>query len=541
MKASSLRWIAACGFLFSAPLAAAATLSVGSGQTYATIAAAMAKVKPGDVVEVQGNQTYTGTVTFGPESGGQVGQPVTVRGVAVNGHLPVLSGIGPGQWNVMVVLLNANHFVFEGFEIVGDANVDHQCVVHKANDVTVRGVVVHGCAGQGLMGTDSDSGSLTLEYSEFYQNGNSMYGHQIYMATDETMYPGSVFRMQYCYVHDGAGGNNVKSRSERNEIYFNWIEAALYHELDLIGPDGQDEALAREDSDVVGNVFVKTSEWRIARIGGDGTGNSAGRYRFANNTMVLSSSSSIAIGLQETVQTLEMYNNIIYAQTGKSYKVYDQTDPSGASPTFYGSNNWISTGMQVPPTWTGTITGTAPGWVNASAYDYRPADGSPLIDAGTSNTAASGALAFPNPLLLPDHLPPMRQSIATAESRPLVGAIDIGALEWGAATSGTGGGGQGGSSSGGAGGTVASGGTSTSSGTVSTGGRGGTTRAGGRGGSSATGGTANAGDTGAAGTDRGGCSCRLMGGRTSGQDCWPVAFVVALVVAAGRRRSRGAA
>ncbi len=51
--------------------------------------------------------------------------------------------------------------------------------------------------------------------------------HQIYMATDESAHPGSVFRMQFCYMHDGAGGNNVKSRSERNEIYYNWIEGRL--------------------------------------------------------------------------------------------------------------------------------------------------------------------------------------------------------------------------------------------------------------------------------------------------------------------------
>ena len=72
--------------------------------------------------------------------------------------------------------------------------------------------------------------------------------------------------MQHCYVHDGNGGNNVKSRAERNEIYYNWIEGAVYHELELIGPDrraaaGWSEDLAREDSDVVGNVLRKTATY----------------------------------------------------------------------------------------------------------------------------------------------------------------------------------------------------------------------------------------------------------------------------------------
>ncbi|MFO0658229.1 MAG: hypothetical protein U0165_00120 [Polyangiaceae bacterium] len=215
---------------------------------------------------------------------------MTIRGVAVNGQRPILQGVGTAQYHDMIVLLYANNFVFEGFEIIGDGNPDHFGIIHKADNVTIRDVVVHGVAGQGLLGTDSESGSLTLEKSEFYGNGSDLYNHQIYMATDETMYPGSVFRMQYCYVHDGTGGNNVKSRAERNEIYYNWIEGAFYHEPDVI-LTGKTFACLRR-SDVVGNVLVKHQEWRIARIGGDGTGNTSGRYRFVNNTMVLGPTST---------------------------------------------------------------------------------------------------------------------------------------------------------------------------------------------------------------------------------------------------------
>ena len=95
--------------------------------------------------------------------------------------------------------------------------------------------------------------------------------------------------MQHSYVHDANGGNNVKSRAERNEIYFNWVEDALYHELELIGPDpagGSGVAGVREDSDVVGNVLVKEDTFSVVRFGGDGTGETNGRYRFAFNTVV---------------------------------------------------------------------------------------------------------------------------------------------------------------------------------------------------------------------------------------------------------------
>ena len=100
---------------------------------------------------------------------------------------------------------------------------------------------------------------MTLEYSEVTRAGNGSSQHGIYMTTDQNAHPGSVFRMRHCWVHDMNGGNAVKSRAERNEIHFNWLEGTLYHLLELIGPD--EGAVTpppgiREDSDVVGNVLV---------------------------------------------------------------------------------------------------------------------------------------------------------------------------------------------------------------------------------------------------------------------------------------------
>jgi hypothetical protein len=420
--------------------AQAATLSVGPGATYPTIAAAMAKAKPGDVVEVQGGQTYKGTFNFRPEQGGMPGKPITVRGLPVNGQRPILTGVGPGQWDNMVVLLNANHFVMESFEVAGDSSTEHGCVVNKADDVVLRDFVIHDCRFLGgLFATDTESGSITIEYSEFFHNGDGEYSHQLYMATDEDLYPGSVFRMQHCYVHDALGGNSVQSRAERNEIYYNWIEGAMYHELDLIGADGAPEALAREDSDVVGNVLIKTSIYRIARIGGDGAGNSAGRYRFVNNTMILADTSAAAIGLQETVLSLEMYTNVIYrAKSG--FQVYRVDGQTGAAATLSGGNNWVGSGAtNLPPPWTMTSTGTNPMWVDATMRDLRPAAGSPLIGAGTS-TATAGAAGLPSPLALPAFVPPQRRllPVGSAEPRTTSGAPSIGAFEQTSAAPGAG-------------------------------------------------------------------------------------------------------
>jgi hypothetical protein len=427
-----LCWLVAGSVLGATP-AAANTLRVGPGQTYAGISDAMPNAHPGDVIEVQGGTTYPGMIWLRDSYGGTKDQPVTIRGIKVDGKRPVLSGVGSGQYENIILLLNSNHVVMESFEVIGDGGDSNYCVVHKADDVTLRDFVIHNCLHQGgLVGTDSDSGSLTLEYSELYHNGNGASSHQIYMTTDETTYPGSVFRIQFCYVHDGLGGNNVRSRAERNEIYYNWIEGAFYHELDLIGPIDGDSLPFREDSDIVGNVLIKkNSEWRIARLGGDGDGNTGGRYRFSNNTMVMTDSSSTVISLQNTVQALEMHNNVIYGSKA-GFEVYDVNELIGAATVHFGSNNWVLTGTtSIPNDWVGTLSGTDPGFVDLAKYDLRPQMSSPLVDHGTTITVSAGSLGLPRALLMPVYNSPQHGllAIGMADGRNNEGAPDIGAFE----------------------------------------------------------------------------------------------------------------
>jgi hypothetical protein len=234
----------------AASQAHAATYQIGAGKLAGF--AQLPALKPGDVVEVDGGASY-GSVTL--KNDGTADQKITFRGVRVGGKRPVLNG------GVNTLDIGASHVVIEGFDITGGSS---RCVFHRANDVTIRDTVIHDCPQHGLLGADSGSGSLLMEYDEVYHCGAGDQKHQIYMATDELMYPGSVFRLQYSYLHDANGGHGVKSRAERNEIYYNWLEGAYYHELELIGPDpgGTDvpEDKYQENSDVVGNVIHKAGK-----------------------------------------------------------------------------------------------------------------------------------------------------------------------------------------------------------------------------------------------------------------------------------------
>lgn len=395
---------------------------VGPGRTYTTIPQVAPLLQPGDLVLVDGGHVYAGGFTFSVH--GTEAEPITIRGVSEGGARPVIEG---GR---DVVEFNMNHYIFEGFEI---RNSTFRGLFHHADGITIRDCVVHHCP-HGILGADQGSGSLLLEYTEIHHCGESDGRHQVYMSTNENDYPGSVFRMQFCYVHDGTGGNNVKSRAERSEIYYNWLETPYYHNLELIGPDpdaGVAQGAVREDSDVVGNVLITQRYPRNVRIGGDSPGGASyGRYRFLNNTFIhrMVDPRSHIFG-HFGVESIEMHNNVFYVT---SATVLDDSETSWTyGRRVSGANNWVHSGASYPTEWSGTLTGTDPGFADLATGMFQPVSGSPLLDAGVMMTASPEGSQFPDPLPLPLYHPPLGVLIApgTAQLRPATGTIEIGAFE----------------------------------------------------------------------------------------------------------------
>lgn len=432
---ASIALSVACVF-GSTGIARAATYRVGTSAAadYRQLTELPA-LAPGDEVLVEGDTDYEGGVVFDFDWDGTAAMPIVVRGVVAAGAArPRISG------GMNTIELQGDHYVLENLDI---SSGSRRCVFHHAHAITIRDTVVHDCPRQGILGADNDSGSLTLERVEVHHAGGGTFDHQIYMATDEVAHPGSVFRMIGCWVHDANGGNSVKSRAERNEIFFNWIEGGYYHELELIGPDpsgGIDEDQAREDSDVVGNVFVKrgTNEnFAVVRFGGDGTGQSLGRYRFAFNTVIVAPGASAAIfRLFSGLESVEMHSNIFAMRGGGSPNLLREVEAEWVRGRLVaGTNNWVPTGStNVPPEWTGTITGSDPGLVDLSALaslDARPATmTSPVVDVGLAPPPMFTASPFTSPRELIDQSP--LHGVGTT-ARPLVGTIDLGAYEHGTA------------------------------------------------------------------------------------------------------------
>lgn len=403
---------------------------------------------PGDIVEVDGNAVY-GSVVVGDDDGGAAGNPVTIRWRRVAGAArPVLQG---GIHTIK--FQQSNHVVFEGFEVRGGTST---CVFSEADDVTVRDAVIHACPGHGILGADLNSGSFTLEYSEIYDAGSGSTRHPIYMQSDEIAYPGSVFRMRFNYVHNGNGGNLLKSRHERSEIHSNWFEASVYQEIELIGPDcetqasGWTRATRREDAELLNNVIVHTSTtWPNAiRLGGDLNGASDGRVRMVGNTIVFDRpGAATAVYVQLGVGSVEMHDNAIFQTGGAAPAILREntaadtpfcapfvTQPWSGARSVFGTRNWVQTAAtSVPPEWTGTVSGSDPGFRDIAQRNFRPLATSPLRNAGVNRPPSPVAFPMPWPLPLVQYDPPLRAKLAIGDQRARLPqgyfTVDIGALE----------------------------------------------------------------------------------------------------------------
>lgn len=419
-----LRRCVTLAVVLAAAPASAETYQVGPDRTHTELSDVADLLEPGDIVEIDGGHTYQGGVVF--DRAGDPNNKITIRGLRVNGSRPVISG------GSNTIEARANHYVFEGLDITAGTA---RCFFHHADDITLRDSIVHYCPAQGILGADSDSGSFTLEYSEVHNCGSGTQQHQIYMSTDATVYPNAVFRMQWNYLHDANGGNNVKSRAARNEVFYNWIEGALYHEVELIGSEENPEELVREDSDVVGNVLVKRNvDSFVVRFGGDGTGQTNGRYRFVNNTVIVLPDGGAVFRLFDGIDSLEAHNNVFAVRGNGTVDMMREAEASWVSgaTTIAGQNNWIQAGAEnIPAGFTGTVQGADPGFEDLANDDLRPAAGSPLVDAGATSLSGPPDHAFPNPLPAPLYLPPAKAALLAAEGRNSVGTIDIGAFELG--------------------------------------------------------------------------------------------------------------
>ncbi len=179
-----------------------ATLTVGAGQQYSTIASAIAASRSGDIVQVQAG-TYVNDFA-------EINTQITLQGVG--GMVKMVATVDiPNDKGILVTNTDVliDHFEFSGAKgpSGNDAGIRYQ-----SGNLAVTNSYFHDNQ-NGILGNPSETGTIFIDNTEFERNGaGDGYTHNLYI--------GAIAKLTITdsYFHDAIVGNEIKSRATETII-----------------------------------------------------------------------------------------------------------------------------------------------------------------------------------------------------------------------------------------------------------------------------------------------------------------------------------
>ncbi len=371
-------------------VAGAATLRVGPGGEYATLRDALAAAADGDVIEIEAG-TY-------PGDGGRVNaNNLTIRGVGELAHLAAEGTPITDRKGILVV--NGVGVTLENLELSGAAiSASDGCngagVRLQSADLTVRGCYFHDNE-NGILGSPATAGvgEVWIEDSEFEANGSTNsgsrcrgYSHGIYLNRFARV------TVTGSYFHRANYGHEFKSRALENFIFYSRFSNETGNgsrELELTeGGLGV----------VVGNVFQQGSggNGQMLMFGPEGQAAPHELY-VVNNTFVNERHRATFVQIEDAEATGAIVNNLF---------IGGGTVRSGGARFVEESN----------------LETDSPGVVDRAQLNVALTAASAAIDQGVDPGSGAGQPLTPTRVYV--------YPTGTAE-RPAVGALDVGAYEFG--------------------------------------------------------------------------------------------------------------
>ncbi len=177
-------------------------LTVGAGQKFSTISAAVAASRDGDTVQVQAG-TYVNDFAT-------VNTKITIQGIGGMAHL--VATIPPPDGKAILTTntdVTLDHLEFSGAAV---ADRNGAGVRYQGGNLTVTNSYFHDNE-NGILGNASPTGTVTIRNSEFSHNGEgSGSTHNIYIGDIASL------TIDSSYFHDAVVGHEIKSRAENTTI-----------------------------------------------------------------------------------------------------------------------------------------------------------------------------------------------------------------------------------------------------------------------------------------------------------------------------------
>ncbi|MGL1904010.1 MAG: hypothetical protein OCC49_17865 [Fibrobacterales bacterium] len=361
-----------------------AQYTIGPAEMYATPNALYTAniVSTGDTISIEAGE-YVGVDALAHWSS----DSLLIRGVNGRPHLKV-SGeyiMGKGIWVVSGDYITIEDIEFSGAKVpdMNGAGIR----LEGAND-TIRGCSFHDNE-NGILTIGASEGDLVIEFTEFgYSGHGNGYTHNVYVGN----YKKLIF--QNNYSHHAHVGHNLKSRADSNLVLYNRIsdDADGFSSRLVDFPNGGYSLL-------LGNILmqgVNAPNYNLVGYGLEGLINKEPHElylihnTFVNENPIAGTFVHTKNGTQKIVLNNNIFTGVGTILNGEGYS---------------GEGNVIEPSIEDV------------GFVNASQFDYRLLETSPVIDAGT---------------VLEESLIPRFEYVhkANATIRVTQGVVDIGAYEY---------------------------------------------------------------------------------------------------------------
>jgi hypothetical protein len=279
-------------------------LTVGPGQQFASIAAAVAAASPGDVIDVQAG-IYTNDFVG-------IFKNLTLQ--AIGGVVKMVATVDPPNGKAIIEEGRSGVAVtINGFDISGAAVPDGNgaAIRYDGGSLTLNNDYLHNNQ-NGLLGAADPAGSIIINNSEVAFNGTGD-------GRTHNLYIGDIadFTLTNSYIHDANVGHEIKSRAQTNTIVGNRIfdnNSTSSYSIDL--PNAG-------NADIVDNIIQQgpnSENDNIIAYGEEGATNFGTSVRIADNTFVNDKPPGTGLAiLNRTTTTITFQDNQVWNLTAGQF------------------------------------------------------------------------------------------------------------------------------------------------------------------------------------------------------------------------------
>jgi hypothetical protein len=275
-----------------------AVLTVGAGQQYGKLSAAIAASQDGDVIKVKAG-TYTNDSAI-------IRTKITIEGVG--GQVNLVSTGAIANRKAILVTNNdvtLNNISFSGAKV---ADGNGAGIRYQAGNLVLNNCYFYNNQ-EGLLASDNASGMITINNTEFAHNGTGD-------GKTHNIYVGKIAKLTInnSYFHDAVVGHEIKSRAAttiiQNSRIFDGSSGTASYSVDL--PSGGKAILSNN----IIEQGPKSQNPAIIHFGGEGTPYAGSTLTVSNNTIIndLVRGSARAV-LNQTSSTANFSGNTLWGLT----------------------------------------------------------------------------------------------------------------------------------------------------------------------------------------------------------------------------------